>query len=64
MSLDDPTLPVICPTVQIQIFNERATKKIRQIETDFSNSHRGNEKARCRFTGAGRIIFAMMSICL
>jgi hypothetical protein len=45
-SLDDATMPVICPTSQI------------------CNLRRINDKARCRFLNdAGRMIFAMMSMC-
>jgi hypothetical protein len=36
--LDDATLPVICPTCQISIFNEKETKKISQIETSSAKS--------------------------
>jgi hypothetical protein len=56
-SLDDATMPVICPTSQIK---QTVTKVVGQIARDIGYLRDGNNKARRRYLRRGR---AMMSMC-
>jgi hypothetical protein len=44
-------------------FIENAANPVRQFETDPEDSALEIQKARCRTSGAGSMIFAMMSVC-
>jgi hypothetical protein len=56
ISLDGATVPVICPTRQIQNLTKRQPRKSDKLKPLSGKIRCRHEKTRCRFAGAGRII--------